>query len=334
MLHLRAALALALCAAAPTPQASPAQHILMIVIDDLGFSDLGYKAALYNSSGPSFSTPTLDALAATGVKLESYYVHALCSPSRTAFLSGRYALTTGMNAEVIVDGVPDQLPTNIRTLADLLQEAGWATGAFGKMDLGMTSWGCTPNCRGFDRFEGYYGADEDYFTHSTDGGVDLRKDFEPLSAPGVYSTFLLRDAVVDWVANTSARAAPHTFNYVAFQAIHAPQQAPQSLLDGHCTDAFPEDQPIRRIACAQMAGVDAAVAAILDAYKAAGILDGERARPLSPSAPRAVTHSPGPATYDPTTPPLTPRPQTHSWYSQPTMAATLTLAATTTRCGE
>jgi arylsulfatase A-like enzyme len=87
---------------------------------------------MYNISDPLFPTPNLDALALAGVRLESYYVHALCSPSRGAFLSGRYAYTTGGNAEVIVDGVPDQLPTNIKTVADLLKTKGWATAAFGK----------------------------------------------------------------------------------------------------------------------------------------------------------------------------------------------------------
>jgi arylsulfatase A-like enzyme len=126
--------------------APPPAHVLMIVVDDLGFSDLGYKRDLYPSIavGPSFATPTLDALALAGVRLESYYVHALCSPSRTAFLSGRYAYTTGMNAEVIQNGHPDSLPTNIRTVADLLKLKGWATSAYGKQDYGMTSWGCTP----------------------------------------------------------------------------------------------------------------------------------------------------------------------------------------------
>lgn len=137
------------------------QHVLQIIVDDLGFSDLSYKAELYNISGPLFPTPFLDSLARAGVRLESTYVHALCSPSRGAFLSGRYAYTTGGNAEVITDGVPDQLPTNIRTVADLLHNHGWATAAFGKWDVGMTTWGCTPLCRGFDHQVGFYNADED-----------------------------------------------------------------------------------------------------------------------------------------------------------------------------
>jgi hypothetical protein len=121
--------------AASALAASLPSHVLFIVVDDLGFSDLGYKKDLYNITGPIFPTPTLDALALAGVRLESIYVHALCSPSRGAFLSGRYAFTTGGNAEVIVDGVPDQLPTNIRTIADLLKTKNWATAAFGKCAL-------------------------------------------------------------------------------------------------------------------------------------------------------------------------------------------------------
>lgn len=155
--RLVAALACAVVANAAAPK-----HVLQIIVDDLGFSDVSYKAELYNiTSGVLFPTPFIDSLARAGVRLESTYVHALCSPSRGAFLSGRYAYTTGGNAEVITDGVPDQLPTNIRTVADLLHAHGWATAAFGKWDVGMTTWGCTPLCRGFDHQVGYYNADED-----------------------------------------------------------------------------------------------------------------------------------------------------------------------------
>ena len=100
-LALAALTALAGCAGA---QRTP-RHVIFMVVDDLGFSDLGYKGALYNiSSGALFATPALDALAADGVKLESYYVHYLCSPSRTAMLSGRYAYTIGMDRCVGVGG--------------------------------------------------------------------------------------------------------------------------------------------------------------------------------------------------------------------------------------
>jgi arylsulfatase B len=173
----------------PGAEAVQPQHVLFIAVDDLGFADMSYKGPMYNISGPLFPTPTLDSLALSGVRLESYYVHALCSPSRGAFLSGRYAYTTGGNSEVITNGVPDQLPTNIRTIADLLKTKNWATAAFGKWDIGSTTWGCTPLCRGFDRHAGFFNADEEYYSHQVGPYLDLRLDFAAdRNSSGVYST--------------------------------------------------------------------------------------------------------------------------------------------------
>jgi arylsulfatase B len=251
------------------------QHVLWIVVDDLGFSDLSYKSSMYNISAPLFPTPFLDSLATAGVRLESTYVHALCSPSRTAFLSGRYAYSTGMNAEVITDGVPDQLPTNIRTLADLLKTKNWNTSAWGKYDIGMTTWGCTPLCRGFDNFSGFYNADEDYYTHSNGKVLDLRIDFDAdYLQTGVHSTPLFASRASEWITSTIKNGAKNTFSYLAFQAIHAPQQAPDELvLSGPCADLFPIHEPVRRVACGQMRGVDMGVEEVIGAYNAAGILD-------------------------------------------------------------
>lgn len=71
-------------------------HIVFFMIDDYGFADASYKADMYNGTNPP-PTPNIDALAKSGVRLESYYVNKLCSPTRTAFLSGRYAYTIGMH---------------------------------------------------------------------------------------------------------------------------------------------------------------------------------------------------------------------------------------------
>lgn len=153
--------AIVLAAGAAAQPTTPPRHVLWVVVDDLGWADVSYKAKTYpNVTGLEFAppTPNIDSLAMAGVRLESYYVHQLCSPSRTAFLSGRYAYTTGSNSEVITDGVPDQLPTNYRTVADLLSSGGWNTSAYGKWDVGMTTWGCTPLCRGFQHFSGFYNA--------------------------------------------------------------------------------------------------------------------------------------------------------------------------------
>jgi arylsulfatase B len=275
MLLSTRSLALLSLGAVASAATSP-QHVIFCVIDDLGFSDLGYKAALYNITGPVFPTPTLDALALNGVRLESYYVHALCSPSRGAFLSGRYAYTTGGNAEVITNGVPDQLPTNIRTVGDLLKTKNWTTSAYGKYDIGMTTWGCTPLCRGFDYHSGFYNADEEYFSHLVGPYLDLRENFEPdTNQSGVYSTDLFAARASKWITTAiQEQHAEHTFAYFALQAIHGPQQAPTELVEqGFCAESIPADQPVRRVACAQMRSVDAAIGRLVDTYKALGIFD-------------------------------------------------------------
>ena len=73
-------------------------------------------------------------------------------------LNTSQAYSIGMQAEVIVDGHPSCMPASVATIADRLSAAGWATSAYGKWDMGMTTWGCTPTCRGFGHFFGFCGS--------------------------------------------------------------------------------------------------------------------------------------------------------------------------------
>ena len=102
------------------------KHILFLMIDDLGFNDVSYR----NTS--DLSSPHIDKLANAGIKLERYYTHNLCSPSRTAFLSGRFASTISMQGCVIINGQSVDLPQNVSTVADRLGQ-NFATAAFGKV---------------------------------------------------------------------------------------------------------------------------------------------------------------------------------------------------------
>ena len=115
--------------------ASKPRHVLFFLIDDLGYADVSYLGAGVNSA---IQTPTIDALSGDGVRLDQYYVVQLCSPTRTSLLTGRYAYNIGMNAEVIVNGQPSQMPLSAKTIADRLQADGWATAVYGKWDAGMT----------------------------------------------------------------------------------------------------------------------------------------------------------------------------------------------------
>ena len=110
-----------------TTATSAPKHILFLMIDDLGFNDVSYR----NTS--DLHSPHIDALANAGIKLERYYTHNLCSPSRTAFLSGRFASTISMQGCVIINGQAVDLPQNVSTVADRLRQNNFATAAFGKV---------------------------------------------------------------------------------------------------------------------------------------------------------------------------------------------------------
>jgi arylsulfatase B/arylsulfatase I/J len=243
-------------------------HVLFVLIDDLGFADVGYHGS--TASNATILTPAIDAMAR--VRLENYYVTQLCSPTRTSLLSGRYAYNIGMNGEVIVDGHPSCLPLNASTIADRLQEAGWATAAYGKWDLGMTSWGCTPTCRGFDHFFGFYNAFNDYFTHHVGAGLDLRNDTKAATGlNGSYFTELVTAEHIRWLESvvTANRSQP-TFAYLAHEANHAPLQVPPAYIRGGCLK-IPASNPSRRMLCGMMTAVDDSVRNVTNVYKKLGI---------------------------------------------------------------
>lgn len=78
---------------------------VVVQIDDLGFADVSYTASMWDGFDvphlvPQFPTPNIDALAMDGVRLRSYYVDQLCSPSRTSLMGGRYAYTLGVRGAV------------------------------------------------------------------------------------------------------------------------------------------------------------------------------------------------------------------------------------------
>jgi arylsulfatase B/arylsulfatase I/J len=234
---------------------TPPNHIIFFLIDDYGFADASYKNDMYNGTAAP-PTPSLDALAKSGVRLESYYVNKLCSPTRTALLSGRYAYTIGMDDGVITNGQPSDLPMNLLTIGDHFSRAGWNTSAYGKWDAGMTAWGSTPACRGFDHFRGFYAADEDYFTHETGAAFDYHVDERGASkAPdlnmrGVYTTEAVTSAVQGWVtAQLTARPNAKTFAYVAHQAVHGPSEVPARYINDECEALVPASYPTRLIYC-------------------------------------------------------------------------------------
>ena len=146
----------AACAASPavTPlasEAAPARadrpNIIIIMTDDLGWGDIGLNGASL------IQTPNIDRIGKEGIRLTSFYAGSnVCSPSRTALLTGRYPIRSGMQ-HVIFPHSRDGLPESEITISEMLRDAGYRTGMIGKWHLGHTDefW---PTNHGFDWFYG------------------------------------------------------------------------------------------------------------------------------------------------------------------------------------
>lgn len=114
------------------------------------------------------ATPTIDRLASEGVKLGSYYVQPLCSPTRSTMMTGRYPHHTGIGPDVIEIDHPYGVPKAEVFLPEVLKAEGYATYAVGKWHLGACHEGYLPTERGFDTFAGYLAGAQSYYNHAGD----------------------------------------------------------------------------------------------------------------------------------------------------------------------
>jgi arylsulfatase A-like enzyme len=132
-------------------QASPTQkpNILFMLVDNLGYGELGVYGGGATRGAP---TPRIDKLAGEGLRLTNMNMEAQCTPSRSAILTGRYAIRSGTHS-VPFGGVADGLTQWEVTLAESLSAAGYATALNGKWHLGSHD-GRLPNDQGFDEWYG------------------------------------------------------------------------------------------------------------------------------------------------------------------------------------
>jgi len=211
--------------AAPHAFAQQRPNIVMIIMDDLGYGDIGSYGA------PDAKTPNIDRLAREGVRLTDFYAnHADCSPTRTAFITGRYQQRYGIESPLRAIDDARELPPSDTSLPRLLKSAGYATGLIGKWHLG-TRTEAGPNRHGFDEFWGFRRGAVDYYTHNavTIPGLklpapihDLYHNEEPTNATG----YLTDEITARGEAFVRQHSAAPFFLEVAYNATHWPFQAP------------------------------------------------------------------------------------------------------------
>ncbi len=142
---------LASCQTRPKQTEVSKPNIIYILADDLGYGDVGFNGQ------SKFATPNIDKLAAEGIVFTQHYSGStVCAPSRSTLLTGMHTGHTAIrgNKEVQPEG-QYPLPDSTYTLAEMLQEAGYKTGVFGKWGLGYPGSEGDPNMQGFDEFYGY-----------------------------------------------------------------------------------------------------------------------------------------------------------------------------------
>ena len=192
-----------IASAAATDEDRP-PNVVIFFTDDQGFGDLSCFGH------PTIHTPNVDRMAAEGVKLTQFYVASpVCSPSRAALLTGCYPKRVGMHEHVIFPAYDHGLHPEETTIADVLSDAGYATGCFGKWHLGHRP-GLLPTSQGFDVFFGIpYSNDMSQF-HRPDGNGYR------------HSLPLIRDeAVIEWEPDQRLLTRRCTEEAVAFIDAHA-----------------------------------------------------------------------------------------------------------------
>jgi arylsulfatase len=213
------------------PQGAP--NVVIVLIDDIGF---GHSSAF----GGPIKMPTLEKMAANGLKYNRFHTTALCSPTRTALLTGHnhHANNAGVIMEVATafPGMTGVRPQNITTLASILRQNGYSTAAFGKYHE-TPPWEVSvsgpydrwPTGSGFDKFYGFIGGETNQWAPAIFDGV-TRVEHE--AKPDYHFTVDMTDKAVNWVsAQQSLTPDKPFYMYFATGATHAPHHAPKEWIE-------------------------------------------------------------------------------------------------------
>lgn len=231
-------------------------NIVVIMADDLGYSDLGCYGC------QDFETPAIDALARGGVRFTDGYVsHPYCSPSRAGFLSGRYQQSVGHECNPPYDESNSKIGIDINTtlLPARLQDAGYRTALIGKWHLGAGK-PFRPVTRGFTDFYGFLGGGHDYFKTDPQGknyNSPIWRNHQPTADTLTYLTDDLTAEAERFVKSNQ----DHPFCLLLmYNAPHSPDQ----VTDEYLQRVASIKHPGRRRYAALVQGVDAGVNRIVN----------------------------------------------------------------------
>ena len=197
-------------------------NVVVILADDLGYGDL-------SAYGGWIRTPNIDQLAKSGMRMTDFHSNgAVCSPTRGAFLTGKYPQRNGIDGVVVADSRNfahlDGLQESEWTIGEHFQSHGYATAVFGKWHVGYYR-KYNPLRHGFDEFKGYVSGNVDFFSHIDQSGqFDWWHGEDHVEEEG-YVTHLITEHSVDFIKRHAGGEKPF-FLYVAHEAPHYPYQGP------------------------------------------------------------------------------------------------------------
>ncbi|USG62491.1 arylsulfatase [Sneathiella marina] len=223
----------------PDPVLPPkgAPNILVVLFDDVGFSDFGCY-------GSSIRTPAIDAIAASGLRYTGFHTTAMCSTTRASLLTGRNHHSVGVGCLANFDsgypGYRGKIAKSAGTLAEMLRPHAYRNYMIGKWHVTpLSESGPTgpfdgwPLSRGFDRFYGFLDAETDHYAPELirdNGHIDPPGDF----VSGYHLTEDLVDQSIRLLADHQAGGEEHPWLlWCAFGACHAPHQAPKGIIKSY-----------------------------------------------------------------------------------------------------
>lgn len=251
-------------AAEPPITTDTQPNVVMIVIDDLGWSDVGY-----NQATDLLETPHIDGLAQESMQFDNAYAGAAnCAPSRAVLMSGQYGPRHGIytvspstrgdtrTRKLVPIANEPGLQPDVITLAETLKGAGYTTGHFGKWHLGAA-----PDTQGFDHNVAGSGMG---MTHHYFSPYSLQNIQD--GPEGEYLTHRLTDEVIDWI---SKRGDTPFFAYVPYYTVHTPLQAPRAVIEKYLAKGISSEKEATYAAMVEL--MDASVGRILNTLEESGL---------------------------------------------------------------